>query len=405
MEKRPSNIIVIVLEAGCSHYFQSYGYPLPTTPRLCQLRSQSVTFSNFYATANHTIASALPLFGSTYNDPRSPATVVDHPQFPTPMVSSWLQQQGYKTYFLSAGGTNAWEHYRNLAPAFLTHGWDLARDERHPFWRDSPRPSRFRDNDYLDQALFDDAKRVLHQAKGEKFFLMLWNYETHAPYFHGPGPQDWDERHFPVALANNEEQRQEFRQYLRSLWRVDALIGELYDELDNLGLAEDTLIVVTSDHGEAWGQHGYYVHGMTAYEEEVRVPLILIGPRVAHLGPTQSVLGSHIDVWPTITDVCGLPNDPRWQGRSLFGVQPGEIRRAYFNARDLPLMGVREGKYKYIWDLKQKRQLLFDLDTDPGERRNLAAEYPDLCQQFRSRLRDWTNYQSRLTQERLLTVD
>ncbi len=82
LEDRPTNIIVIVLECGASNYMQSHGYPLPTTPRLCKLQDRSLIFDNFYATANHTIASALPIFGSTYNDPQTLAAVIQHPGSP-----------------------------------------------------------------------------------------------------------------------------------------------------------------------------------------------------------------------------------------------------------------------------------------------------------------------------------
>src|SRR5207249_4987557 len=113
LQKSPTNIIVVVLESGGAIYMQNQGYPLPTTPQLCKLREKSLTFDNFYATANHSIASALPIFASTYNDPRTLATVIEHPGFPMPAVSRWLQEQGYQTYVM-AGGGNSWENYRNM---------------------------------------------------------------------------------------------------------------------------------------------------------------------------------------------------------------------------------------------------------------------------------------------------
>jgi len=193
--------------------------------------------------------------------------------------------------------------------------------------------------------------------------------------------------------------KNQFRCYLRCLWRVDSLMRELCKELGRLGLADDTLVVLTADHGEAWGQHKWLLHGHSLFEEEIRVPLIFISPRLAHLGPRREVIGSHIDLWATLTDVCGLPFDPRWQGRSLFADIPSEERRAYFYRGGS--LGVREGKYKYIWEYDKMREMLYDLEQDPNERRNIAVDNPDICKAQRLRLKHWTQYQNRLVKDRL----
>jgi arylsulfatase A-like enzyme len=401
LKQRPTNIVLIVIESGGSLYLQNYGAPFPTTPCLCRLRDKSLTFDNFYATANNTLTSGLPILGSVYNDPTVLADVLNHPEYPMPAVSSWLKQLGYQTCFLGAGGQHAWETYYQgaLVNFYLSKGFDLTRDSSHPFWRDSPNPERFLDDDYLDAALFADAKKCLRAARGQKFFLTIWTYDAHEPYFPGDGPATFDERQFPPAVVGTP-QEERFRRYLRALWRTDALIGDLYAELERLGLAEDTLVVVTGDHGEAWGQHGFFLHARFVYEEEVRVPLVLISPRLAPLGTRSQVLGSHIDMWPTITDICGLPADPRWQGRSLLGGGPPEERRVYYHRLDY-MGGVRQGKYKYIWDYDKQRHLLFDLDKDPGERHNLAKEQEAFCAMQYRRLRQWTRFNAKLTRQRL----
>jgi arylsulfatase A-like enzyme len=399
LAKRPRNAILIVLESAGSKYLSAYGYPLPTTPCLERLRDRSLTFENFYATANHTIASALPLLGGVWNDPRALSTVVDYPRYPVAHASKWLQKQGYKSYFLGAGGQRAWEDYRNLGQAFVTAGgWDLDRDPAHPFWQAAPNPRAFLDEDYLDRGVFADARRLVRSVKGEKFFLVVWNYETHAPYFDGPGP-DFDESLFPSAIAGQPEKLDEFRAFLRCIWRADALIGELYRELEEQGLADDTVVALTADHGESFGQHGCYVHGESLHEEEVRVPFVLINPHLAERGTSSRVLGSHVDVLATLADVCGVPCDPRWQGRSLLGVSVDEERRVYFARRGA--MGFRQGKYKYLWDYREQADVLYDLERDPDERNNLAEDHPPFCRVLRARVRDWANFNTGLTAERL----
>jgi arylsulfatase A-like enzyme len=399
LDQHPKNIIVIVLESGGAGYFSSHGYPLATTPCLARLQDKGIVFDNFYATANHTIASALPLFASTYNKLNSISTVVDHPEFPIPAASTWLQRQGYETCFLGSGGLHALEDYRNLAPTFLHQRFNIGRDPSHPFWQACPDPTAFQKREYLDDAMFADAKRYVRSAQGKKFFLMLWNYDTHFPFCDGGDTTEFDEQYFPPAVRADAERKEDFVTFLRSLHRVDRLIGDFYGELERLGLADDTVVVVTGDHGESAGQHGWFFHGHSLYDEEVHVPLFLISPHLALLGPRSSRVGSHIDLWPTLTDICDLPVNPLWQGRSLLGGRPDDDRRAYFFRKGH--LGVREGKFKYIWDYEAQLDLLFDMEKDPGERDNIAADYEDFCKRQRTRLRDWTNYQENLTQDRL----
>src|SRR5262245_66239429 len=105
---------------------------------------------------------------------------------------------------------------------------------------------------------------------------MVWNYATHVPYRPYGGPDSFPEERFPAVTRHDADKRAGFIDYLRSLWCADAQIGELYAELDRLGLADDTLFVVTGDHGEAWGQHGHFLHstsqiGRASCRERVEV--------------------------------------------------------------------------------------------------------------------------------------
>lgn len=399
LPSRPRNLIVITIESVAASWMEAYGCPLPTTPSLRKLADRTLVFENFYATANHSIASAHAILGGLYNDPSTLSTVIDYPDFPTPQAARWLQQRGYRTYFLASGGAWAWEEYRNMVPAYCVDGYDIARDPQSAFWRNSAHSGAPLDNSYFDAEMFVDARRALRLERHHSFALFLWAYETHAPYYDGAGPDDWAAECFPAAVRGNPEKEREFRLYLKALWRLDRLLGELVEELEALGLAEETLIAVTGDHGEAFGEHGLFGHGKTLFEEEVRVPLLLICPRLAPLGTRNRVVGSHVDLWATLTDLCGLPADPRWQGRSLVRGD-GESRRAYFS-RQNHAIGVREGRFKYIWDLREGRHLLYDLEDDPAERRNLAHQRPELCAAQHRRVAAWTAYQIQLTRQML----
>jgi glucan phosphoethanolaminetransferase (alkaline phosphatase superfamily) len=401
LARRPTNVIVITAESVNSRFLETYGCPMATTPFLRRLDREggSLTFENFYATSNKTIASALPIFGAAYNDPTKLATVIDHQNYPTPSAANWLRDRGYTTYFFGAGGRWVWESYLNIKPAFVDKGFDVGLDAGHPFWQAAARPGAFAEDDYLDGAMFGDMRRALRGLKGRKFGMWAWTYEAHAPYYEGPGPESFPKEHFPRAVAGRPGKEAEVERHLRAVWRLDALLAGLCRELEELGLADDTLVVLTGDHGEAFGEHGCVGHGSSLYDEELRVPCVLINPRLAPLGRRSRVLGNHVDLWATLSDVMGLPPDPRWQGRSLLG-KDGGGRRVYFHAHESAI-GVRQGKHKYIWNYRDKREQLFDMESDPLERVNLAADNAGLCAELQQRARTWARFQMRLTLERV----
>src|SRR5207237_935147 len=135
--------------------------------------------------------------------------------------------------------------------------------------------------------------------------------------------------------------------YMNALHEADAQIGRLMDALRERKLADDTLIVIIGDHGEAFASpHPTYGHGQRIYEENMHVPLVLWNPRLFAGGKTSEQVGSLSDVGATICDVLGVAPSPAWQGRSV--LDPAHPPRTYFSAaNDGYLLGVREGKWKY----------------------------------------------------------
>ena len=158
-------------------------------------------------------------------------------------------------------------------------------------------------------------------------------------------------------------------------------------------MLDSTLVVVVGDHGEAFGQHGHYVHGIDLYEEEIHVPLMLINRRLFH-GETDSTLGGMIDVAPTILDLLGGPAPASFQGRSLF--DSDRMGRVYlYTPRSKVLFGYREGARKFIYDAGADATELYDLHTDPGESLNVAGRSPGITLLGKQRLAAWVQYQQR----------
>ena len=181
--------------------------------------------------------------------------------------------------------------------------------------------------------------------------------------------------------------------YLSLLRNVDAQLARLFATLRERGIADDTLVVVTGDHGEAFGDpHGQRGHAWSVYEEEVHVPLMLWNPRLFPEGRRVSTIGGHVDLNPTIADILGAVPDSEWQGYSLF--DPARPERAYFMAiAGGDIFGVREGDWKYIYDVTSARESLFNLRLDPDEQHDFAKGEPERAAQLRERVAAWVEFE------------
>ena len=154
---------------------------------------------------------------------------------------------------------------------------------------------------------------------------------------------------------------------------VDGFVGEVCAAIDRLGIADRVLLFVTSDHGEAFGEHGSTFHGGTLYDELVRVPLVARGPGLVPREVDTAV--SLIDVGPTILDWFGVPTPPSFMGESLVPFLLGGSRS--FSRPIVSETGLKQAMLfgngrKVIRDLRQNTLELYDLTLDPGELVNLS---------------------------------
>ena len=211
-----------------------------------------------------------------------------------------------------------------------------------------------------------------------RVFLWLHLYEPHDPY----------EPPEPYASRFRE------RPYDGEVAFADDLVGRLDAALARLGLAGDTALVVTSDHGEGLGDHGETLHGFFTYQSTLRVPFFVRGPGVAP-GTRIATTVRLVDIFPTALDLLGVrPLAVTTAGQSLAGALRGERAGAepvvyaeslvpllHFGWSDLRVL--REGRYKYI---QAPRPELYDLATDPGEKDNLAPTQATRAEALRAGL-------------------
>lgn len=198
---------------------------------------------------------------------------------------------------------------------------------------------------------------TLEQEQARAGYYWLHYLDSHDPFFIGgrSGPK--------------------FKRYLRALRVVDGFVGEVRAAITRLGLERRVLLIVTSDHGEAFGEHGSKFHGDTLYDELVRVPLVAVGAGVPVREVDTAV--SLIDLGPTLLDWFGVATPAAFMGESLVPFLLGQSRE--FSRPIVSETGLKQSMLfpdgrKVIRDLRRQTLEMYDLQADPGELQNLSDD-------------------------------
>lgn len=373
---RPRNVLLLVLESTGSRYLSLYGSEYPTTPHLEAEAAQALVFDNFYAhvglSANSIVAISLSIYPyMTWRE-----YTIEHPRFPGRTVAELLKERGYRTAFFSA----AFLDYVGVGRFHQDRGFDVVRG-----WGELGGGQPLNSWGGDDALLIDRALQWIDDDPGRSFYGVVWTNGSHHPY--DPPPERPLVDFFTGQTRPPDDY--DLGRYLNTVAEADRQLGRLFAGLRRRGLDDDTIVIVTGDHGETFGHpHPAWGHGSRVYQESVQVPFVVWSPGLVEHGRRLATIGGHVDINPTITDLLGLPADPSWDGRSLFAKD--RPPRAYFYAaNDDYLLGVREGDFKYIYNASRGREQLFDLSRDPEEQRDVARAHPDVCRRLRQRLAAW----------------
>ncbi len=352
------NVVLISLDTLAADHMSAYGYVRETTPQIDRmLVREGLTFTDVSTTFPRTDRAHLGLFTGLYPsalpDPRFLAS-----ETPVQLLAEALRDAGFDTAavaegLLVAGARGFWFGFDRFI-------------ERHPVGGKA-------------EATFADGIRFLHRLRQRRFFLFLHTYETHGPY-HVPSEyqalfndEAADQR--PATRPNYQERlASKYDDYDRVIRKTDDIVAGFLEALEELGLAERTLVILLSDHGEAYAEHGAIGHGNSAHREELRVPLILRGPGVP-VDRRVPVIASLVDVSPTLLDMLELPPLRHAQGESLLptfnGASAAGDRTIYFEWLNSGL-GVRRGPFKLMLPRSGAGRLYHVVD-DPWEKKPLAG--------------------------------
>jgi arylsulfatase A-like enzyme len=211
-----------------------------------------------------------------------------------------------------------------------------------------------------------------HGDAERPWFMWVHYFDPHAIYHAHPG----------VAAAFGTESNSE--RYDGEIAFTDAAVGTLLEALAGQGLADRTIVVLTADHGEEFGERGGEGHGYHVHEEVIHVPLIFRVPGIAPRRVETRV--ALVDVLPTLLELTGLESDESLAGRSLAPALAGATLEPVPTISELRLHGAEDsltaGRWKLIRDHQAKEVRLYDLETDPGERTNLADRHPAVARKL-----------------------
>lgn len=469
-QRRP-NVIIILIDTLRADHLSCYGYEHRTTPCIDQIAAEGVLYEKAISPAAWTPPAHASLFTGAYPSRHGvdrSHLVLDPTLLPLPEV---LRNHGYRTYGVSSNYWLSRETRFDRGFDHFVHSWQLVQagganaplqrqHRKHALGLDTlPHDPQKRGighifshtlNSLYERATqtlrrtlhaYDDgAWRVNYQVRRwisewrrheQPFFAFLHYMEPHIRY---AAPGRYHTMHLPTNL-----QRQRVNKVNQDPWRyltgqiemdeedffilkglydgeisyVDARVGQLYTLLREHGLLQDTLLILTSDHGENLGEHGLMDHAYCLYDTLLHVPLIVCGPTEFLPGQRITQQVQTLDLFPTILNITGIDDKEVWsqvQGRDLF---PATLRReperqalaeylepqpplsvlqkrypGFDGARyNRTLRAIRTEQYKYVW-ASDGQDECYDLSVDPHEEQNLIARQATKARQLRAILEE-----------------
>ena len=341
--KGSPNVLFIVLDTVRAKSLSLHGYGRQTTPRLDRLARSGVKFDQARSSAPWTLPSHATMFTG-----RWPSELFQYHEqcldSSIPTLAGFLGRNGYSTggfvantFYCNSGFglSNGFDHYEDfyetfdISPAEVIRNSEMGRRLYTMLGENlAPRPDGRKDADQINSDLLS----WLSTRKGRPFFAFLNYLDAHAPYIpparathhFGRRPETPADIQFLNAWQKFEYLSDDSRQtelardaYDDCIAYLDDALGRLFDDLGRQGLMENTLVVVTADHGEELGEHKLVGHGRSLYQDELHVPLLIVKPGLAPSGQVVAEPVSLRDLPATIVDLVGLSDHAPFPGRSL----------------------------------------------------------------------------------------
>jgi len=397
LRNRP-NIIYLMIDTLRADHLSCYGYPDLISPRIDALAAEGIRFEHNCAQASWTKSCVACQLTSLYPSSHRAQYKVDRLPDAVTTLPEVLARHGYATAGYAANVNVAplfnfqqgFHAYEFLSPTALFGASESAsqlavyqglRLVNERFVSSAKNVYNFY---YPAEAINERAIDWMSRHLDQRFFMFLHYMDPHDPYFEHPY------NGYGVARVSTPNPSPDMadelkRLYVAEIEYLDRQLGELFDWLKKQGLYDNTLIVLTSDHGEEFHEHGGWWHGYTLYQEVIHVPLIvkLPGANGDYRGAVDSGISQAIDIAPTVLSAIDVPRPPEMQGVDL--LNPSERIDTAYAEEGLEgniMRAVRRSNWKYIETRPgnprgMPEHQLFDLAVDRGEMLNLADGDPD----------------------------
>jgi len=242
---------------------------------------------------------------------------------------------------------------------------------------------------------------LLDKLGSSSFFLFINYMDAHDPYLPPrPFESNFSNTPFPhfkklgqyFSLYVKKRRPKDWGSFQQSLYDgeiayLDDQLGKLFSRLKEMGLYDSSLIIITSDHGELFGEHDLYTHNDLMYEGVLRVPLLIKYPFKQKTGREKKMV-TLPDLFSTILAICDIPVRGEVSGK-IFDDNTPPFVSEFFNSKLGEHRAIYHDKYKYMTYGLDKSTELYDLERDPAETENLAEKLPYITEAMERKLKKW----------------
>ncbi len=437
---RPEVVVLVSIDTLRADHLGVYGYERFTSPQLDALAAEGAVFEDASAPAPWTLPSHASMLTGLYPARHGVVSMATELPENLPTLAAALSRAGFTT---AAVVNNTW---------LSRDTYGLTRDFEYYQLVDTPDDHREPNRWVTDTAL-----QWLEEFKGERLFLFVHYFDVHADYASLPayeslfvspydGPFTGDAWQLQIAnfeddyiafcsrefdpekcrfggpdgprpvnentvrqVPNDQDLKHLEELYDAGIRQLDSEMGRLFAALNEEAYRERALLIITSDHGEEFGDHGRVDHFLTQYQEVLRVPLIMRGPTIAP-GQRINTPVSLVDLVPTVLSMTAQPPLQNSDGLDLTLLFEGEGDRDFLERTQYGEAGggityetivapgifpiyssARRGPFKLVHEAKTNHAALYNLDSDPTEQRDLSAEHPEIAAQLGQALMERNN--------------
>jgi arylsulfatase A-like enzyme len=400
----PPNLVLVSLDALRADALSCYGNTRPASPFLDELAASGVRFANAQVSTHGTPTSHTTMLSGLYQEThRVSYAVADAPAGASPppelisekvtLISQILKSRGWRTLAVTDGGHVA-------AALGFSRGFDVYDDQAGGV---KPGTERM--------------LKLVAASTARPLFLFLHTYQVHSPYM-PPAPykgmfgtfdstfEPTNENLVPLAFSAKTVLKPADlalcrARYDEGLRYTDDVLRRFFAKLKDVGVLDNALVIVTSDHGEEFGEHGGLIHRDLLYQELLHVPLIAVGTGAVRLGPprVETALVGEVSIAPTILTLAGVAPPASMEGPVILpkvnGSKMGPIYAQYGGRR----YSIRDGDLKLIETVKPFKVELYDLSSDPAETKDLFDERGTDARRLYRALAKWRSQRKPVTGE------